>query len=30
MWGSERRLDDYLRGRLQRALDELAGIDPSG
>lgn len=27
MWGSERRLDDYLRGRLKRALDELAGID---
>lgn len=28
MWGNERRLDDYLRGRLKRALDELAGIDP--
>lgn len=28
MWGTERRLDDYLRGRLKRALDELAGIDP--
>lgn len=28
VWGSERRLDDYLRGRLGRALDELASIDP--
>ena len=28
MWGSEQRLDDYLRGRLKRALDELARIDP--
>lgn len=28
MWGNERRLDDYLRGRLKRALDELAAIDP--
>ena len=28
MWGAEQRLDDYLRGRLQRALDELAGIGP--
>lgn len=28
MLRSERRLDDYLRGRLERALDELAGIDP--
>lgn len=28
MWGRERRLDDYLRGRLNAALDELAGIDP--
>jgi hypothetical protein len=28
VWGNERRLDDYLRGRLKRALDELAGIDP--
>ncbi len=28
MWGSGRRLDDYLRGRLKRALDELAKIEP--
>lgn len=28
MWGSEQRLDDFLRGRLQQALDELASIDP--
>ena len=28
MWGSQKRLDDYLRGRLKRALDELAEIDP--
>jgi hypothetical protein len=28
VWGNERRLDDYLRDRLKRALDELAGIDP--
>lgn len=28
MWGNGRRLDDYLRGRLKRALDELAGIEP--
>ena len=28
MWGSERRLDDYLRGRLTRALEELARLDP--
>ena len=28
MWGSRRRLDDYLRDRLQRALDELARITP--
>lgn len=28
MWGSGQRLDNYLRGRLKRALDELAGIDP--
>lgn len=27
MWDSERRLDNYLRARLKRALDELAGID---
>jgi hypothetical protein len=26
--GNERRLDDYLRDRLKRALDELVGIDP--
>ena len=26
--GSGRRLDDYLRGRLKRALDELAKIEP--
>ena len=28
MLGDERRLSDYLRGRLDRALDELARIDP--
>lgn len=28
VWGAEQRLDDYLRGRLTRALAELAGIDP--
>lgn len=28
MFGNQRRLDDYLRGRLKRALDELASIDP--
>ena len=28
MWSSERRLDDYLRGQLKQALDELARIDP--
>jgi hypothetical protein len=28
VWGHEQRLDDYLRGRLKRALDELDGIDP--
>lgn len=28
MWGSERRLDDYLRGRLHNALGELARVDP--
>jgi hypothetical protein len=28
VWGGEQRLDDYLRGRLTRALAELAGIDP--
>ncbi|WP_432937446.1 hypothetical protein ACQPXM_25090 [Kribbella sp. CA-253562] len=28
MWGTGRRLDDYLRGRLKRALDELARIEP--
>jgi hypothetical protein len=28
VWGTQRRLDDYLRGRLRRALDELAGLDP--
>lgn len=28
MFGNERSLDDYLRGRLKRALDDLAGIDP--
>ncbi|NKZ80512.1 hypothetical protein GTA28_28310, partial [Rhodococcus hoagii] len=28
MWGSEKRLEDYLHARLQRALVELAGIDP--
>ena len=28
MWGAEQRLDDYLRGRLNRALAELSGIDP--
>ena len=27
MWGSERRLNDYLSDRLKRALGELAGID---
>lgn len=27
MWGNERRLDDFLRGCLKRALDELAGVD---
>jgi hypothetical protein len=27
VWDGERRLDNYLRGRLKRALDELAGID---
>lgn len=26
MWGNERRLEDYLRGRLKRALDDLAGM----
>jgi hypothetical protein len=28
VWGNGRRLDDYLRGRLKRALDELAEMDP--
>lgn len=28
MWGSGPRLDDYLRGRLKAAQDELAGLDP--
>jgi hypothetical protein len=28
VWGNRRRLDDYLRGRLKRALDELAEMDP--
>ena len=28
MWGSRGRLDDYLRDRLKRALDDLARIDP--
>lgn len=28
MWGSERRLGDYLRGRLKNALDDLARIEP--
>lgn len=28
MWGNERRLDDFLRGRVKGALDELARIDP--
>lgn len=28
MWGSERRLDDYLRGCLKSALDALASMDP--
>jgi hypothetical protein len=28
VWGSEWRLDDYLRRRLEGALDDLARIDP--
>lgn len=28
VWGAQQGLDDYLRGRLTRALAELAGIDP--
>lgn len=28
MWDTARRLDEYLRGRLRRALDELAAMEP--